>query len=521
MSMFALPPMNGERYGLFDPASATPSLDKRLQSNVGLGLDYSDVPRPIAEYRRQPNFRRNFPYVPKLPASTNGYIHLLSSRPQCTNALDICRPLLGSRIEDSDISGRFDTADEDAVTSGLASISSASVVPEQDKLSCEEDETADTAMGQEDELTSDDTSKTAAERQAERRKMKRFRLTHHQTRFLMSEFAKQAHPDAAQRERLSKDIPGLSTRQVQVWFQNRRAKLKRFTSDDRERMMSTRALPDGFDMTPALQYPLETQTYLVPGFQALEASPISYAHTYNIGGTTPPLTRRNYKETNGTTSNTQIIHPDPPCVDLYSPTSITQSQTVSPISSLSENALPIAYLYSSDRNNVGTNPSNISKAFPTSQQLRPHNNSVQFHDSSPKTMAGTFAQRSLASTSHVNDTVDQRLHSPSFVDTASQEVSLNYAGAYHLDVINMNQILNHAFGLDGASPSSGTTSCSPGLAGTSQSQPFFSPSGIEHTSPLFEGIARRPPQGHCPPVSTFLYDNRPEEGIYMTNYSRS
>ena len=49
------------------------------------------------------------------------------------------------------------------------------------------------------------------------------RLTHSQTRFLMSEFARQAHPDAAQRERLSREIPGLSPRQVQVWFQNRYA----------------------------------------------------------------------------------------------------------------------------------------------------------------------------------------------------------------------------------------------------------------------------------------------------------
>ncbi|GAB7363073.1 hypothetical protein MBLNU230_g3365t1 [Neophaeotheca triangularis] len=93
---------------------------------------------------------------------------------------------------------------------------------------------------------------TAAEIRAQKRKMKRFRLTHNQTRFLMSEFAKQAHPDAAHRERLSREIPGLSPRQVQVWFQNRRAKLKRLTTDDRERMMRSRALPADFDMTQAL-----------------------------------------------------------------------------------------------------------------------------------------------------------------------------------------------------------------------------------------------------------------------------
>ncbi|KAF2748217.1 homeobox-domain-containing protein [Sporormia fimetaria CBS 119925] len=96
---------------------------------------------------------------------------------------------------------------------------------------------------------------SAAELRAQKRKMKRFRLTHNQTRFLMSEFARQAHPDAAHRERLAREIPGLSPRQVQVWFQNRRAKLKRLTSDDRERMMRSRALPEDFDMAQALHSP--------------------------------------------------------------------------------------------------------------------------------------------------------------------------------------------------------------------------------------------------------------------------
>lgn len=91
-------------------------------------------------------------------------------------------------------------------------------------------------------------------------KNKRFRLTHNQTRFLMSEFARQPHPDAVHRERLSSQIPGLSPRQVQVWFQNRRAKLKRLTSDDRERMLRARALPDDFDSSHALRSPLSDAT---------------------------------------------------------------------------------------------------------------------------------------------------------------------------------------------------------------------------------------------------------------------
>lgn len=114
---------------------------------------------------------------------------------------------------------------------------------------------------------------SAAELRAQKRKMKRFRLTHNQTRFLMSEFTRQAHPDAAHRERLAREIPGLSPRQVQVWFQNRRAKLKRLTSDDRERMMRSRALPDDFDMAQALHSPFGT----THGIGTPLTSPSSYS----------------------------------------------------------------------------------------------------------------------------------------------------------------------------------------------------------------------------------------------------
>jgi hypothetical protein len=132
-----------------------------------------------------------------------------------------------------------------------------------------------------------DTSKpmTAAEIRAQKRKMKRFRLTHNQTRFLMSEFARQAHPDAAHRERLAREIPGLSPRQVQVWFQNRRAKLKRLTSDDRERMMRSRALPDDFDMTQALHSPFGASH----GVGSSMNSPSNYSPSFPEGNMIRPL----------------------------------------------------------------------------------------------------------------------------------------------------------------------------------------------------------------------------------------
>ena len=105
----------------------------------------------------------------------------------------------------------------------------------------------------------------------QRRKAKRFRLTHSQTRLLQSHFAIDSNPNAAQRDRLAGQIPGLSPRQVQVWFQNRyrshfprhiratdlpsRAKLKRMSADDQALTTGSRALPELVDVTYTLHPP--------------------------------------------------------------------------------------------------------------------------------------------------------------------------------------------------------------------------------------------------------------------------
>ncbi|CAI6089215.1 unnamed protein product [Clonostachys chloroleuca] len=95
----------------------------------------------------------------------------------------------------------------------------------------------------------------ASQRVTARQKIKRFRLTHQQSRFLMSEFVKQPHPDAAHRDRLSRQVPGLSPRQVQVWFQNRRSKIKRLNVEDRDKVIRMRAALEELDTVQALQSP--------------------------------------------------------------------------------------------------------------------------------------------------------------------------------------------------------------------------------------------------------------------------
>ncbi|KAF2761130.1 homeobox-domain-containing protein [Pseudovirgaria hyperparasitica] len=182
----------------------------------------------------------------------------------------------------------------------------------------------------EDDMLDDEEPKrplTAQELRAQKRKMKRFRLTHNQTRFLMSEFARQAHPDAAHRERLAREIPGLSPRQVQVWFQNRRAKLKRLTSDDRERMMRSRALPEDFDMSHALHSPFGGP----PGMGTPLASPGGFSPAFGDGNMVRPLSIDTFRRvSNGTHMSPTGISPAFGGFNFTPPQSATDS--ISPIS---------------------------------------------------------------------------------------------------------------------------------------------------------------------------------------------
>ncbi|KAF2396211.1 homeobox-domain-containing protein [Trichodelitschia bisporula] len=213
----------------------------------------------------------------------------------------------------------------------------------------------------------DDKPMTAAEIRAQKRKMKRFRLTHNQTRFLMSEFARQAHPDAAHRERLAREIPGLSPRQVQVWFQNRRAKLKRLTSDDRERMMKSRELPPDFDMTQALHSPFGQPH----GMGSTLSSPSSYSPAFSEGNMIRPLNIDSLRRVpdNSHMSPTNIA-PSFGGYNFTPPQSVTD--TLSPVSPAGDS--PFNYSPTLDQsprrsNPFATSPSNFT-SHPSIPRLR-------------------------------------------------------------------------------------------------------------------------------------------------------
>jgi len=275
-----------------------------------------------------------------------------------------------------------------------------------------EDEGDDIILDDKDEPIDSDVNEeekpmTAAEIRAAKRKMKRFRLTHNQTRFLMSEFARQAHPDAAHRERLSREIPGLSPRQVQVWFQNRRAKLKRLTSDDRERMMRSRALPDDFDMAQALHAPFGNSH----GLGTPLASPAGFGQGFPESGMMRPLSIDTLRRA------TLDSHMSPTGISpafggfAFTPPQ-SATDTLSPVSAHdSPFGYPSASIDSSPRT---SNPFSIPVSTPTSYSSQHSIPRLSLHgDRITRTRAGTLDSvlRTSMGYSHTSDLTQTSLDS--------------------------------------------------------------------------------------------------------------
>ncbi|KAL8791083.1 MAG: hypothetical protein Q9213_000290 [Squamulea squamosa] len=295
----------------------------------------------------------------------------------------------------------------------------------------EDDDDETVSTGEDDGQSSGDVpSQTAAERLAEKRKMKRFRLTHSQTRFLMSEFARQAHPDTAQRERLSRQIPGLSPRQVQVWFQNRRAKLKRLTIDDQESIMKSRALPAGFDTAQALNY-----THDVPSHSDL-GGPSSFFHTshpdYEMRK--PNTTGRSSRagDNGGNISPTSVL-------SSFVDTAFSMSDTFSPISLSSETPH-----FFTPATSQCTSPSASSSFTRSSSFPNIHQTPWCRYGSPPQQTQVRSRTGSLATpVSHTAQPLEQNVHDPGMLSHAGHFQSYLQQNLTNPDSITSRSGLNY------------------------------------------------------------------------------
>ncbi|KAK0635403.1 hypothetical protein B0T17DRAFT_40220 [Bombardia bombarda] len=225
---------------------------------------------------------------------------------------------------------------------------------------------------------------TAAERTAQRRKMKRFRLTHQQTRFLMSEFAKQPHPDAAHRERLSREIPGLSPRQVQVWFQNRRAKIKRLTADDRDRMIKMRAVPDDFDNVQALHSPYGA----VHGLGTPITSPVDFGSSYADHMMRPLMVDVRRPEGSDDHLSPTGLSPAFGSIGFNSSASLSTPDILSPLSPSSSDR----YGYSLGGGPRTSNPFARQNSLDTSMQVHSHHSRQQMRPLQPLQLRETMSR---------------------------------------------------------------------------------------------------------------------------------
>ena len=139
--------------------------------------------------------------------------------------------------------------------------------------------------------------------------------------------------------------------------------MKRLTTDDRERVLKSRALPEDFDMTQALHSPYGDQ----PGIGTPLASPVSYVAPYHDGTIMRPLMMEGLRRQSEDETTTSPMSMSSVYGNFYTPPgSVVASDNVSPVSTTSDrpwNAVPGSLNTSPRNSNPFTRSSSFSTAY--------------------------------------------------------------------------------------------------------------------------------------------------------------
>ena len=203
--------------------------------------------------------------------------------------------------------------------------------------------------------------------------------------------------------------------------------------------MSTRALPDGFDMSHALHSPLEPQPYTTALFQAPATSPASYASTFHDGGTMRPLIADQFRRSSGHGGKILSTVARPVYHSFYTPPgSNTASENVSPISSIGERKNFDGHAFSPSIESQNINPFITSVAlsaahFPHAQVPR-----FPFRENMPRTQADCLSLQP-AGMSSVNSAMNYGQPATSFVGFHPQQIPQDHLGSYSSDASGFGQ----------------------------------------------------------------------------------
>ena len=184
----------------------------------------------------------------------------------------------------------------------------------------------------------------------------------------------------------------------------RRAKLKRLTSDDREHMMKSRALPDDFDVAQTLYSPFETgpQTYSPP-----VASPSSYAAGFVDNGMARPLVIDGLRRPSDDDTTISPVSMTSYLGTLHTPPgSLPSSEMISPLSPDSERLGHMNHLTLANASPRNPNPFARSSSFSAAYRSHPHIPRLQIHDRITRSRADSLASPLRSSMSYTGNTLE-------------------------------------------------------------------------------------------------------------------